>query len=1811
MPRYTPTVCDETSSEPKSPVRVIGTFILAATVLAASLLLTSCPQPIDQKLLSVTEDKLPPTIALTSPVEGAEYFSTVVVSGTIKDSALQAGDNAGALKSITFVVPGDSSLNRTVAFVGSNFSVTPADSTFSYNSATGAFQLTLDTINLRRFQEQFIVTAVDANGNQSQITRTLTQSSGILITPDSSIPANYTIGEVINLTGTISNSAQDTTSASELASLSWSVVGKLWGASITNFTAIASNTFYDAGTGNFTAQNQEPNFPYDFVFNPATRTFTTSFFVLGGAPNPIIVDFHAVDKNGIVSDVTRSISLVVDTVDILVNDPSATATKYYSHLTNQIYPAPTTPGYFSGTLSVGSPQVISDSLKSVQVTLRSQVLSGNTFNFTHDFVGNTNSSSPAGLESYAGNINIASIGASSSGFSFPVPLTANGGQSGALAVTVTVTTKSSNQSFFPVNLTDDATGPAITGVSISSDNTHAQYAKNGDTVTLAFTCTDSLSGLNGTPVVTIDSVPVTGANLSFNSSTGAGTATYVVPVGHATYTGTLSFSISASDNVGNASSYTNATQASNSLPNVTLYAGVPDVASLGTRVLTTTNTNNSGTSLYAKNADTVTLKTTPTRTLASTPVVTMAAAAAGTVLSAGTYTSTRTMNGTETQGPMTFVVTAIDMAGNTGPVSFTTDTAGDHVTLDSIPPAISSVTIAAGTYKVGSIVPVIIHSDGTGYLNNGISINGQAVTGASFVDNLNNTYTANYTVAEGDIDRASVGAVPISIQLKDPAGNPSATYTTAPTASPTGAFVLDAHSPTVASTSINYGTGVMTVTLSESLGSSTQIDPTKFHLDNVASGSVHNVTLSAGELSSVAGNVVTFQLSQVNRASAIKISGTSGGDGTAVVLDLDSGAITDNAGNPNVAVTGKPVSETADSTPPTISSITAVSSPASGTIVVGDTIVFTLTPATQEPLGSVSGSYNGASLSWATSDNGQTYTATYTVAVGDPDQATPLQISGVVLKDAANNSSSAAAGTGVVVLIDATPPKYVSASLDYNSGLLKVTFTKNVTNAVATKFHIGENGSTNVVNLTSGEYTSTSGATVNFMLSAQDRITALAHSGKTGGDGSAVVLNLDAGAVKDTIASNPSIVETGKAVTETADNTPPSISTFSSTVTPSHSGTLIIGDKITFTLALGAAEPGAVITPTTFNGRTISWTTSDNITFISSYTVTSGDPDQISLALTVTATDTAGNPSSATDLTAYAIDANAPVISSVTSTPSRTGGATLIIGDTIDFTVTLAASESGAHGLPTTYNGGALTWATSDNTTFTATYTVVSGQADHTSSLKLTATVQDSAGNTSSAVTDSTGYKIDANAPTASATAIATPHSGENQVAGYYNSTNTQGVDVTVTYSDAKLVGGSIEIWYSNNGAAFQDAMEGVASVSTNSGSTVVHVTQFDLGGSPSNGTLDFKAIVTDAAGNVTSTSPYATLTVDKTLPTLQSAVATDANHSNYIFDDGTSAADTLKLTFDKAMQTALISDLESDLTFQANGITAVTDHNHNLPPSGVVSGGGTTSLTIAQSSIADVSGDLLPMFAMPATGGTKIVVTGSTGLLDTHGNPISTSSSASPTFSLVAATGSRGTSGSASSVVIQGESGHSAVSSPSASSSPSRGISLNSLSNYYGSTAPNGGQTGSGQTAADSNLKSQPTGAYTGHSIVIPGLTRLPIGAQPETYATSAPETRFSGTSSSIMSATENGAAAVSMTPSTVRAAIPATATPTMPRATALPQTGLGLNPPAPSAGVVESSEGPSHALAGTLLFLQLLGGLFLIGVPLTERHRLKRRRR
>ena len=144
-------------------------------------------------------------------------------------------------------------------------------------------------------------------------------------------------------------------------------------------------------------------------------------------------------------------------------------------------------------------------------------------------------------------------------------------------------------------------------------------------------------------------------------------------------------------------------------------------------------------------------------------------------------------------------------AGDSIPVSFVLEDTDGHISqtyataisqssdsIDANTPTITSVSIPDVPMKVGDQATITITASEAGLNLNAGTVNGVDVTG--FTDNSDGTYSAIYTVAEGDTDIAAADDIPVSFILADPAGNDSVEFTTAISQTSDS---IDANSPVI------------------------------------------------------------------------------------------------------------------------------------------------------------------------------------------------------------------------------------------------------------------------------------------------------------------------------------------------------------------------------------------------------------------------------------------------------------------------------------------------------------------------------------------------------------------------------------------------------------------------------------------------------------------------------------------------------------------------------------------------------------------------------------------------------------------------------------------------------------------------------------------------------------------------------------------------------------------------------------------------------------------------------------------------------
>lgn len=313
-----------------------------------------------------------------------------------------------------------------------------------------------------------------------------------------------------------------------------------------------------------------------------------------------------------------------------------------------------------------------------------------------------------------------------------------------------------------------------------------------------------------------------------------------------------------------------------------------------------------------------------------------------------------------------------------------------NVNLYAAAPVVSTVTVPAGNYKIGSVITFTIVTDGTGYtVDAGTTINGIDVT-STFATAGGNNYTLTYTVGSGNTDRASVGAIPINILIRNGAGAGNLNTYTTPAVSG-GTVTIDANAPTISNVTIpNVAMKVgnivtATITVGDDGGQTYTL----------SSGTIGGFTL--GGFTRINNTTYEAQFTVTNL-------GTDVAAGSNIPVNV---IIADPATNPSAAYTtaiaqaGDPI----DANLPTISSVTIPNS----AMKVGSVVTATITVGNDggQTYTLSSGTIGGFTVGSLSRTNSTTYSAQFTVSNGGTDVAAGSDIPvSLVIADPATNPSA-------------------------------------------------------------------------------------------------------------------------------------------------------------------------------------------------------------------------------------------------------------------------------------------------------------------------------------------------------------------------------------------------------------------------------------------------------------------------------------------------------------------------------------------------------------------------------------------------------------------------------------------------------------------------------------------------------------------------------------------------------------------------------------------------------------------------------------
>ena len=286
--------------------------------------------------------------------------------------------------------------------------------------------------------------------------------------------------------------------------------------------------------------------------------------------------------------------------------------------------------------------------------------------------------------------------------------------------------------------------------------------------------------------------------------------------------------------------------------------------------------------------------------------------------------------------------------------------------------------------------------------------------------------------------------------------------------------VEDAITPVVQSATLDYNDGTLVILSSETIDSTptTKVDPSKIFVSDTAGEfriSLRGATvLQAGD--SMDKNVVTIRLTEAQRIGAMELSGEVGdttGLGTAVVVDLRADALVDVATNGIDEQTGIAVTETADTTKPTITSatITYVDNHPPGRllrVLCSETIdasaitlanIFIVNaPGDNDASNKLA--LQGASV--VQTDDQPTFTVVLTETQrvfalalsntpgGDGTGAILLDFDADGVRDIGTNANLGVQGVSVQETPDTNAPKVISASLTLGNGYLSIVHSETV-----------------------------------------------------------------------------------------------------------------------------------------------------------------------------------------------------------------------------------------------------------------------------------------------------------------------------------------------------------------------------------------------------------------------------------------------------------------------------------------------------------------------------------------------------------------------------------------------------------------------------------------------------------------------------------------------------------------------------------------------------------------------------------------------
>ena len=339
---------------------------------------------------------------------------------------------------------------------------------------------------------------------------------------------------------------------------------------------------------------------------------------------------------------------------------------------------------------------------------------------------------------------------------------------------------------------------------------------------------------------------------------------------------------------------------------------------------------------------------------------------------------------------------------------------------DGIPPAVESARATSPT-GITLTMSEIVNSSGTGPNGFAVSTTGTAVTVSSIGGSNSDTLvlTLSGSISDADTITVSYGTG----DVRDLASNPLAGFSGRTVDTST-----DITPPTVKSATLDSETGVLVITFSETVDTSS-VEPARLFINGSGwAGRVQltgAVVTTASDSAAVSINLTGQQLGSVSEPAP------------SLSLDVGAGAVSDTAGNPIAESPGNLLTR-GDRTGPAPTITTAATSPTNL-----DTIEFAVDfgePIDAGTFGPEDILAQGGTASSPLSADGQGKNFTFTVG-GIAEGRLTVGIPEGAVKDLAGNNSTES--NPIVIDVDQTPP-YIVAAYVIPPGAVSLTYSEAV-----------------------------------------------------------------------------------------------------------------------------------------------------------------------------------------------------------------------------------------------------------------------------------------------------------------------------------------------------------------------------------------------------------------------------------------------------------------------------------------------------------------------------------------------------------------------------------------------------------------------------------------------------------------------------------------------------------------------------------------------------------------------------------------------